>query len=511
MASWVSHTLGGTTTGWNLGRDSITLHQSRRNVDVMMVNGRRIRRVTDADINYQRVLSSKILNVAVVPEAVSISSGLQVLKLKKTVQTAKVYGYEEKFTATTLEPVDEMDREVFQEIVKTVQQAALCHGSQMLTQLFAMTEPAETFTMLAHGELASGDEFVSQYRNKDWIVYHYLEYIHGVAIQTLRDDKTMKLPVTNRWGDWSIDLKTLACYYNPASLCFDPPTEEHLRPLNEHLHPLRQDTLTHLTATEVVARVEEDFGDFLCLIASGGGRWIGGLSNYAQNGLLTLGTVVDGNRPGILAHFASTPSPEYFCQSSSPDVKATYSGSDFVWPIFASPSTSAMAAVMYGILFILIELVFASKASFLKTMQLAQNLHTSFLFYWSSDPHGRNIIPKEHWERLGIPEMTVQGVIGSYWSDEEYLVIQEVLKWKKYNLTGVQYAYDHGYSKLIPDDPHDTAHIQELEYSDSEKEYNLNGVQYAHDHGYSELNPGDPHDTAQLQEQEYSNSDSEPM
>ncbi|KAK1218641.1 hypothetical protein PQX77_018669 [Marasmius sp. AFHP31] len=485
-----------------------------------VVGTRTIRRVLDGDIHFQRLLSSEILGVAVPPKAAATSSKLHVVKLRRMVQTAKISGFRGLFTAITLGPVNGKDREGFKEIAKAFLEAAMCGRSALLTQVFAMTE-SEALTVLFLDELMNGGEVVSQYRDKDWIVYHYLEYIHGVAIRSLRDDNTLTFPVTNRWGDWSINLQTLTCQYNPASLCFDPPTEEHLRPLNERLHPLRQDTLAHLTATEVVARVEEDLGDFLCLIASGGGRWIGGLSNYARNGLLTLGVVVDSNKPRILAHFASTPSPEPFCHNFSPDVKATYSGIGRVDLSFQKTGT-VKVQIHFGLCIPynhqtklrvaylcqslhlcdgchdLWDVVYIDRVGFCLEGTFSDDpatrskpiylfvppLHTELinglhcvryplpqvLFYWSSDPQGRNRIAWKDWERCGIPKMTVQGVIGSYWNNEEYLAVQEVFHWKKYDLDGRQYACDHRYPKLITGDPHDTARFQELEHSKSDPE-----------------------------------------
>ncbi|KAK1217661.1 hypothetical protein PQX77_019673, partial [Marasmius sp. AFHP31] len=34
-------------------------------------------------------------------------------------------------------------------------------------------------------------------------------------------------------------------------------------------------------------------------------------------------------------------------------------------------------------------------------------------FYWSNDPRGRDKIAEGDWKRLGIPKLSVQGLIGS--------------------------------------------------------------------------------------------------
>ncbi|KAL0059226.1 hypothetical protein AAF712_014034 [Marasmius tenuissimus] len=108
-------------------------------------------------------------------------------------------------------------------------------------------------------------------------------------------------------------------------------------------------------------------------------------------------------------------------------------------------------------------------------------------FYWSSDLYGRNKIPKEDWERLGIPKLRVQQFIGSYWDDMESQTVRELLHQKDYDLDGKQYARDRGYPELIlgeyhfppwvstsvtlfPGDPHDTVRFQELESPESHLE-----------------------------------------
>ncbi|KAK1217959.1 hypothetical protein PQX77_019366 [Marasmius sp. AFHP31] len=436
------------------------------------------------------------------------------------VHTAKLFGYREKFTATTLEPVNEKDRAAFQEIAKSALQAAMCHRSALLTQVFAVTE-SDAMTMLTYNELASGEEVVSRYWNNNWIVFYYLDCIHTLAIQSLRGDEALTFPVTERWGDWSVNFQTLTWHFNPASLSLNPPTESALAPFPNHFPPLCQDTVPQLNSTEIVAHVEKNFGDFLHLIATDAGRWITDLSNYVQNGLLTFGAVVDDNRPGILAHFPSTPSPELFCQSLSPDIKASYSASGRVDFSFRKTS-NVKVTIDFGLHIpnnngirlrtaylcqslhlrddcsdvrdmVYIDLVgFHLEGTFPKDptthpkpvflfipplhTKLIHSLHCvcypfpQSLFYWSHDPHGREKIDEEDWERLGIPKLSVQELIGTYWGDEEYSTIQEVFCWKDYDLDGKQYVHDHRYPKLKLGDPHDTTRIQELESSKSDSE-----------------------------------------
>ncbi|KAK1218059.1 hypothetical protein PQX77_019256 [Marasmius sp. AFHP31] len=81
--------------------------------DLIVINRRTIRRVIDGDIIFRRLLSSEVLSINTKLEGASTSMELQVLKLKKTVQTAEIVGYRGRFTATSLEPVHQKDRDNF--------------------------------------------------------------------------------------------------------------------------------------------------------------------------------------------------------------------------------------------------------------------------------------------------------------------------------------------------------------------------------------------------------------
>ncbi|KAK1217001.1 hypothetical protein PQX77_020351 [Marasmius sp. AFHP31] len=93
-----------TTNVYNNSNSEVTLH------------GRTVRRIIDGDIIFQRVLSSEVLSINVKPEEASTSTELQVVKVQKMEQTAKLYGYQGKFTATSFEPVDRKDQEVFKQV-----------------------------------------------------------------------------------------------------------------------------------------------------------------------------------------------------------------------------------------------------------------------------------------------------------------------------------------------------------------------------------------------------------
>ncbi|KAK1219877.1 hypothetical protein PQX77_017381 [Marasmius sp. AFHP31] len=521
MATYFPHaqglTIGDHATFPNIAGNAFTTnnyHTLQR--DRITVNGKTIRVVMDSDIHCLRLQSSKILSVNVKPDdEASTSSESQVVRLKKMVQTAEVSGWQGRYTATTLEPVDEEDQNLFKKIAKSVLQTAVCHRSALLTQVFAVTE-SNAMTMLTYNaDLTNANEAVSWYWNKDRIVVYYLVHIYNYAVQSLRDDKALTFPVTHRREDWSIDLKTLTCQYNPANISLNPPSEKHLLPYLTRLPPLRQDTAPQLNPTEIIAHVEKNLGDFLYLIAARGGYWITDLSNWAQNGLLTFGAIVQRKRRGILAHFPSTPSPELFCQSYSPDVEASYSNLGRVDLSFQKtgnvnvtlrfglriPNNDLRVAYLcqslpfYDGCHDMQDVAYINQVGFrLKGIfcedpttrpkpaylfiwplhtELINGLHcfrhspSQNIFYWSNDPQGRDKIAEKDWERLRIPKLRVRGLIGTKWCDYEYADVRELLHQKNRALDGKQYAQEHGYPELVPGDPHDTTRFKELESEDA--------------------------------------------
>ncbi|KAK1235136.1 hypothetical protein PQX77_001649 [Marasmius sp. AFHP31] len=527
--------------------NSTTIHNynTSEREDRLTVRGRTVRKVIDGDIIFQRVLSSEVLSVKVKPEGASTSTESQIVKVKKMEQTAEIYGYQGKFTATSFEPVDEKDRGKFKEIAKIVLEAAMCGRSALLKQVFAVAESDNAMALIAHdggfpagnlnfgcskeAELANGLQFSNQYRGKDMIVLYYLDYtLHWMANDSEK--------VTRRWNDWSFNVRNLTWQYNPASLCLDPPEEQHLLPILYPLPPLRQETLRHLDTTKIVALVEESLGDVLFLIAAVGQRWITDLSYYARHGVLTLGTVVNCRKPEILAHLPSTPSPEWFCHSGNPDIKADVSSSgrvdfsfqktgevkvdlDFGWQIPEKGQLQLRCSFLCQSLLFgdncddVEDVVYIDQVGFdlqgtfpvdptnhstpaylfvhrLPT-EFIDNLHcvryplpenvmkTEKLFYWSHDPQGRNAIAEEDWEGFGIPKLSVREWVGSFWRKEHYAVVREHLRSRSCNLDGKQYAREHRHPELILADPHETARIEELEDPGLQPETSLSPPQHA--------------------------------
>ncbi|KAK1227383.1 hypothetical protein PQX77_009621 [Marasmius sp. AFHP31] len=486
-----------------LGNSMTTHYHNSERDDRVTLHERTVRRIIEGDINFQRVLSSKILSVNIKAGA-STSTESQVVKVKRMEQTATIYGYRGKFTATSFEPVAEKDWESFNEIMKAILEAAMRGRSALLKQVFAVVE-SNVMTLIAHdeaAELANGFEFTGRYWEKEWIVYYYLNYTCSIAVQSLRNDETVRFPVAFRWEDWSFNLQTLSWQYDPASLCLDPPNKEHLEPFYYPPLPLRQENLPRLNIAEITACVEEGFGDVLHLIVSEGDGWITDLSDYARHGLLTLGAVVDSNKHGILAHLPSIPPPEWFCCSRTPNVKANFSSSvpgrvdllfektgdvnvplDFGWRIsendrfqlccaflcqslgFCDDSEDVRDVIFIDQLGFRLEGTFHNDPTSRSTpaylfvrplpTEFVNNAHCvrypfpENLFYWTYDPQGRNTIAEVDWKRFGIPELSMKGWIGTYWEEEKYDTVRDHLHSRNFTLDGKQYARERGYPELI--------------------------------------------------------------
>ncbi|KAK1230149.1 hypothetical protein PQX77_006770 [Marasmius sp. AFHP31] len=541
-------TIGANATILAAARDIITTnnYNNTGSTDRVTLYGRTIRKVIEGDIILRHQPSSQVISVSVVPtcskswvvkaaQAIAylwsivlsiifksqggtstsrLSTGSsQVVRVKRTQQSAEMYGYSGVFTVITLEPVDENDQDKFKEIAKKYLKAMMHWRSALLVQVFAVAE-SSALTLIVHDvELANGDEFTDLYWGKEMIVYYYVEYTRTLAIQSLYNDKTMRFPVTSRFEDWSFNLKTLSWHYDLAAISLNPPHEKDVPSPFIRVPPLRQETLPRLNTPEISAYIEETFGNVLHLIASFENRWITDLSRYARHGLLTFGAVIDNNKPGILAHHSSTPSPEWFCRSYNPDVKATLSSSGRVDLEFHK-TADVKVHLEFGLripinnrnqlccaylsqslclydgsddvkyIVYINQVGFNLKGTFvndpttcnLPAYLFVPRLRTEIindlycichplpqkLFYWAHDPQGRSVIAEVDYKKFGIPELRVEGLIGTYWNEEEYKMVQDHLHHKNYDLDGGQYAREHGYPELVFADPHDTARIEEF-------------------------------------------------
>ncbi|KAK1221981.1 hypothetical protein PQX77_015198 [Marasmius sp. AFHP31] len=284
----------------------------------------------------------------------------------------------------------------------------------------------------------------------------------------------------------------------------------------ESLIPLPQDTQPELNANDITTHFEKAFGDVLYLYTSTGTTWKRPWSDYATHDILTFGSVVHW-REGVVGHFSSTPSPEWHFENQSRNIKASYStkvpsrvdfelnnthdprlnlyfslrlplkertrlraaylsqhllsawhptyfideiGFSLAGNLSHTPSTSARPAYLF---------VPPLLVDYINGMCCIHHPLPDSLFYWTSDPEGKNVIPEESWMDYGIPKLEVYEWIGSFWGSSLYNLVRNHLCDKGYGSDRKQYARDKGYPELLRGDPHDTRMV-ELEDPDSDSD-----------------------------------------
>ncbi|KAK1216338.1 hypothetical protein PQX77_021039 [Marasmius sp. AFHP31] len=433
------------------------------------------------------------------------------VKVVKRFQTARIYpNYESIVTLVTIEPEAKDDRETVRLLWNEFYQAYSAHRSPWLAQMLGVVR-SEMPAFVLHKGLANGEEFVGRYP-EDGAVYLYLEYTLQAAVQALRADKTSMFPVTRWFEDWTFNPKTKSWHFDIASASIGEWVDEggSRTPI-----PLPQGRQPELDADNITTYFEQAFGDALFLYASSGHPWEEQLKYHATHHLFTFGSVIQ-QRKGIVGHFSSTPSPEWHFENQSRNIKASYStkvpsrvdfelydthnprldlhlswrlpveertrlraaylsqhsivGETFTWFIdeigFSltgnlshNPSTTPRPAYLF---------VTPLPVEYINGVYCIRHPFPDSLFYWASDPEGRDVIPEESWMDHGIPEMEVKEWMGSLWSDDISQLVQNHLRDKGYGSDGKQYARDKGYPELLRGDPHDRRMV-ELEDSDSDE------------------------------------------
>ncbi|KAK1222586.1 SCF ubiquitin ligase complex subunit cdc4 [Marasmius sp. AFHP31] len=423
------------------------------------------------------------------------------VKVQKKFYTVELVQHQSRvFTLVTFEPENKEDRDILRMLWKQVYEAYSSHNSPLLTQVFGWMN-ADTPRFMLHDELANGEDILHRYLPNQ-VVFYYLRYTNSVAIDALRADKTLSIPVSDRWSDWTFNLKTLDWQYDIASASISSWDRGSSQLRTYHsLTPLCQETRPRLDAHEIVKYIEEQLGDYLYLIASLG--WTKNtvdLSGYARHGLLTFGSVINRNKPGIIAHFSSTPLPEWHCASRTFDIQASYSHSvpwriniafcktgtmrgelSFSWSL---PMGNQLRTAYLGQslrlyndcydaddLSFIDDIGFSLVGTFLHDptacstpaylfvppipLENIDDMHCIHyplpgpLFYWSSDPAGTSIIHEEDWETYGIPRLEINLWIGSSLTTTGYECVDDYLRMRGYKSDGKQYARDHGYPKLM--------------------------------------------------------------
>ncbi|KAK1220564.1 hypothetical protein PQX77_016659 [Marasmius sp. AFHP31] len=231
--------------------------------------------------------------------------------------------------------------------------------------------------------------------------------------------------------------------------------------------------------------------------------------------LLTFGAVVNLYTSGILAHFLSTPSPERFFENYSRGIKADHSrkvpsridlnfrgAADLHMDLFFSMRLPQKERERFRAAYLCQSSngfgslqSFRSRSMFIDEFRFSiygdfscppaqvylfvpplslisvNGMHCiqyplpESLFYWSSDPEGKDSIPKADWNQYGIPCLQVMRRIGSFWLPPEYECVVDHLRRNNYELDGKRYAQEHEYPELIRGDPHDRR-IEELQESE---------------------------------------------
>ncbi|KAK1223581.1 hypothetical protein PQX77_013550 [Marasmius sp. AFHP31] len=458
-------------------------------------------------------------------------SGMRRVRVTKRYQTVEIAQMPYRtFTAVTVEPRDDIDKDVIHLVWKQFHDAHSTHRlSLRFTQMMGLVA-SETPTIILHAELANGNELFGRYP-VDGLVFLYLESTFQVAYQALRADESLAVSVSDDWSDWTFDLKAGSWLYDPTFYSIE--NREEYDDYNSSPIPLPQGTRPQLDVHDVTAYFERTFDSLFTLIASLGKTDIyADPSEYSPHGLLTFGAVVKKDGSDILAHFPSTPPPEWHFESRSRNIKASYSGRGVSTSIYQSPPIlinlvcsrvdfqfsdihEGQVNLRFSLRLPLKErdrlrgaylsqhaslwpdefVLLIDEIRFSLTGRVPHN-HPSFPpaylfvpalrvehinamhcvhaplpdppFYWTSDVAGKIEIPKADWEQYGIPELEVQTWLGSFWWDHEYEASKTLLDRKGYDTDSKLYARDHGYPELIQGDPHDKRMV-ELDNSDDEE------------------------------------------
>ncbi|KAK1227781.1 hypothetical protein PQX77_009207 [Marasmius sp. AFHP31] len=479
-----------------VGRDQVNVYEdSGRESQWVTLNGDMYRRIPMGDIIIRRNVSETVVNVTVDAQQNSRTpqelGELKVVKVRKTTQHVGLLGLPGGFTAVKIETVEKNQAEELSNIMDRLCREMSSQRSPLITHLVGLGW-SERPTFIFHDELANGAEYVRKIAAQgNLVVYYYLWYTQRTSFLTLRDDKNLMIPVS--WSEmfWTFNPRTHAWQYDVASVSISPPNGNiSLNPITYSPAPLRQDTCPSLDTEGIVACFEEQFGDFFHLIASmGKTRCIKDLSAFSRHGYLIFGAVVDRNKPGILAHFPSTPSPVWNCWSFNADVQANYSTSVPSRVDLSFRNAGCNQAKIHfslclpdllrrRIVYLSQSVPFAQDSDNLRnnlvfiddirfcllgTFQYnpAKSTTPAYLFVppilvelINNVYYGQNVICEEDWDTYGIPQLEICTWIGASWGRSKHVTVRSHLQKKSYSLDGRQYAWDHDYPELAYGDPH---------------------------------------------------------
>ncbi|KAJ8089985.1 hypothetical protein PM082_018563 [Marasmius tenuissimus] len=421
----------------------------------------------------------------------------------RTVHRAKIFwAGDREYTVVTFDLKNKNDRESQRLLWQKVYEAYSAHRSSNLAQMLGLIK-SNIPAFILHEELANGKEVSNRHRS-DPVVAGYLLYTKELAIQELRTDETLSIPVSPWWEDWMLNLKNRTWQYDPTATSLESQRRRCINLYHPNTPtPLPEDTRPQLVAQEVIASFEGTFGDLVRLFASLGETTVRDLSDFASSDLVTFGAALKA-KSEIFAHFPSSPRPEWHFESFSPEIEASYSKNvparvDFLfrraygthldlrfslrfsledrnrlctaylcqscrdWPDvrqrLLSPSTVFIDEVCFSI-----TGNFSPANAYLFVPSIS-TVHINAthciryplpnpLFYWTSDPKGNEVIDERHWAKYCIPQLEVKTWIGSSWSSMVYKHVEDHIRPKGYYWDGQQYARDHGYPKLVKGSPH---------------------------------------------------------
>ncbi|KAK1216012.1 hypothetical protein PQX77_021362 [Marasmius sp. AFHP31] len=450
--------------------------------DRVMPKQKRYREIFEGDVFLQEETWSQEMKVVIKKplsdDRSSRNTEATRITVVKRFYTATLYENNRTVTVVSFEPKVKKDSETTRLLWSQLYEVYSAHRSLRLVQMLGLMR-AEMPTFILYGELVNGDKFIDRY-DRDGLAYKYLLYTNEAAISALRADKSLRISVSNGWGDWTFDLKTRSWHYDASASNKQMEQYFGYTPI-----PLPEGPLPQLDDNSITTCFENTFD----------------LSDYAPNGRLTFGAVINRWKRGILAHFPSTPRPEWLFENRSRNIDVCYSERvpsrvDFQ---FRNPHNTQLN-LHFSLRLPLnsekdssFETYFIDEIGLVVTGKFSRNPTTCFapaylfippldaeyidgmyciphplpypLFCWSWDPKGKTVVSKEDWEQAGIPKLDVKTWLGSSW--DEYSVVASHLRKKEYAVNGKQYAQDHGYPELIWGDPRDRR-IEELEDTGSD-------------------------------------------
>ncbi|KAF9258338.1 hypothetical protein L218DRAFT_948430 [Marasmius fiardii PR-910] len=174
-------------------------------------------------------------------------------------------------------------------------------------------------------ELVCAQDIVKQYQ-KAPIVFQYLLYRINTSYDAVVDEgilQKLSIRFSEEIRDWIFNLRTRSFQYDITSNAhfakYNPPIY-----FRNRVHPLPPSCNPVLKSREILRVIPEYLhliSDLACT------TYVECTTDFVRHGVLTFGAVVERTLPGILGHFPSIPSPQWYWENHSPDIDARYSQS----------------------------------------------------------------------------------------------------------------------------------------------------------------------------------------